>query len=97
MADASWAETISMGKLDLLREMKELYRPPSDRAVMVEVPELTYLMIDGEGDPSSSREYHAAVEALFAASYALKFVVKRGQSGIDNKVIPLEGLWWATT
>ncbi len=34
------------------------------------------------------------MEALYSLSYALKFMVKKGQ-GIDYAVLPLEGLWWA--
>lgn len=44
-----------MAKLDLLKELKDLYRPPSDHPVLVEVPELRFLMIDGEGDPTRRR------------------------------------------
>jgi hypothetical protein len=83
-----------MAKLDLLRELKDLYRPPSDHAVLVDVPTLSFLMIDGEGDPNISPDYRAAIEALYAASYTLKFKVKRGETGLDYKVMPLEGLWW---
>ena len=56
---------------------------------------MTYVMIDGEGDPNTSKEYATAVEALFAVSYAIKFMVKKGPSATDYSVMPLEGLWWA--
>ncbi len=52
-------------------------------------------MIDGVGDPNTSPEYKAAVEALFTVSYTLKFMVKRGTVAVDFGVMPLEGLWWA--
>ena len=45
--------------------------------------------------PNTAQEYKDAVEALYAVSYALKFMVKKGESGIDYGVMPLEGLWWA--
>jgi hypothetical protein len=89
------AGEVTMVKLDLVKKLSDLYRPPSDRAVLVEVPEMRYLMIDGEGDPNTSSDYSAAVQALYAASYALKFKVKRDEASVDYKVMPLEGLWWA--
>jgi hypothetical protein len=83
-----------MDKIDLKREMKELYRPSASKVVGVEVPKMRFLMLDGQGDPNTSQEYGDAVEALFAASYALKFAVKKERE-IDYGVMPLEGLWWA--
>ena len=35
-----------------------------------------------------------AIEALYSLSYAIKFMVKKGDLGIDYGVLPLEGLWW---
>ena len=70
--------------------------PPSAReAVIVEVPAMNYLMLDGTGDPNTSPLYQAAVEVLFSLSYTLKFMVKKGPLAIDYGVLPLEGLWWA--
>jgi hypothetical protein len=54
-----------------------------------------FLMIDGEGDPNTAESYSNAIEALYSLSYALKFMVKKGEWGIDYGVMPLEGLWWA--
>lgn len=56
---------------------------------------MSFLMIDGKGDPNASQEFQDAVEALYSLSYALKFMIKKGESGIDYGVMPLEGLWWA--
>jgi hypothetical protein len=61
----------------------------------IEVPELRFLMVDGHGDPNRSERYQQAVQALYAVSYALKFALKK-QFGLDWRVGPLEGLWWAT-
>jgi hypothetical protein len=41
-------------KLDLRRELKTLYAPPAGRPVLVDVPELSFLMVDGEGDPRAA-------------------------------------------
>jgi hypothetical protein len=82
-------------KVDLKKELKHLFLPPSNAVVQVEVPEMRYLMVDGAGDPNGSQPFQAAVEVLFALSYALKFMVKKGPQAVDYGVMPLEGLWWA--
>lgn len=72
-----------------------MYHPSAKEVVQVDVPKISYLMIDGEGDPNTSTAYQAAVEALFALSYFIKFMAKKGTIAIDYGVMPLEGLWWA--
>ena len=84
-----------MEKIDLKKELKHLYQPSAKEVVQVDVPMLNFLMIDGEGDPNTAQAYSDAVETLFAVSYAIKFMVKRGPSAVDYGVMPLEGLWWA--
>ena len=84
-----------MAKRDLKKELARLYNPSAKEAVLVDVPEMHFLMVDGEGNPNTSRNYAEAVEALFAASYALKFAVRKGPLAVDYGVLPLEGLWWA--
>lgn len=80
---------------DLKRELKHLYHASARAVVRVDVPPLRYLMVDGAGDPNTTPAYAEAVEALFSVSYTAKFMVKRGPLGLDYKVMPLEGLWWA--
>lgn len=84
-----------MAKIDLKRELKHLYKPSARSVMTVEVPEMRFLMIDGQGDPNSSPAYAEAVEALFSVSYTAKFDVKRSSTPVDYSVMPLEGLWWA--
>jgi hypothetical protein len=83
-----------MGKLDLKKDLKHLYQASAKEIVQVDVPAFNFLMVDGEGDPNTSKEYAQAVEALFTVSYAIKFMVKKTRA-IDYAVMPLEGLWWA--
>ncbi|GIG85489.1 GyrI-like domain-containing protein [Plantactinospora endophytica] len=83
-----------MTKSDIKRDRKDLYAPRAGRFELVEVPELPYLMVDGEGDPNTSTAYQDAVTALYSVSYAVKFASKR-QLGRDYVVAPLEGLWSA--
>lgn len=79
-------------KLDLRKQLRSLYDVPSE-PVLVEVPPMSFLMIDGAGDPNGSEEYRQALEALFGLSYTLKFRMKKA-GGPDYGVLPLEGLWW---
>jgi hypothetical protein len=82
-----------LSKIDLKKDLKHLYSPPSGFSV-VDVPPLQFLMIDGHGDPNTAPEYAQAVEALFAVAYKAKFLSKK-RAGQDYAVMPLEGLWWA--
>jgi hypothetical protein len=82
-----------MAKIDFKKELKHLYNPSVKKVEIVDVPKMNFLMIDGFGDPNTAQEYKDAVEALFAVSYALKFMVKK-EKGVDYGVLPLEGLWW---
>lgn len=84
-----------MKKIDLKKELKHLYQPSAKEVVQVDVPTMNFLMVDGKGDPNTSQEYCEAIEALFAVSYTVKFMVKKGPLAIDYGVMPLEGLWWA--
>ena len=74
------------------QDCKTLYFPPP-KPVLVDVPVLNYLMIDGHGDPNNNPEYQAVVETLFSLSYTLKFAIKKTE-GFEYAVYPLEGLWW---
>jgi hypothetical protein len=81
-------------KIDLRKELKHLYNASSKQIAVVDVPDMNFLMIDGQGDPNTSVAYRDAVESLFAVSYTLKFMVKKGEQAVDYAVMPLEGLWW---
>ncbi len=83
-----------MTKIDLTKQHGQLYRPSAADFAVVEIPPITYLMVDGHGDPNSSPAYAQAVEALYAVSYRTKFISK-AELGRDYVVAPLEGLWWA--
>ena len=84
-----------MDKINFLKQYKDLYSPPSKEVVEVEVPSFNFFMIDGSGNPNTSKEYQEAIETLYSVSYTLKFMVKKGKQAIDYGVLPLEGLWWA--
>jgi hypothetical protein len=83
-----------MTKVDFKRELKEFYRPSAKAFSIVDVPEMTFLMIDGHGNPNNSPRYQAAVQALYGIAYAVKFLLKQDDGSPDYVVPPLEGLWW---
>jgi len=80
-------------KIDLKKQLKDLYNPPSKEPVFIDVPVFNYLMVDGRGLPDGP-DAAAAIEALYAVAYTLKFTIKKEQA-IDYGVMPLEGLWWS--
>ena len=88
-------EEVELPATDRLQELRELYAPSAESRI-VDVPEMAFVMVDGHGDPNTAPAYRAAVEALFAVSYAAKFAVKRAPTGVDFAVMPLEGLWWTS-
>jgi hypothetical protein len=75
-------------------QIASLYKATTTPQI-IEVPELTFLMIDGQGDPNTSPDYQDAIQTLYGLSYALKFALRR-PDGTTYGVSPLEGLWWAT-
>jgi hypothetical protein len=83
--------------LDWKKDLKQLYFPPTSEAVVVDVPDLRFLMVDGEGDPNTAAAFPQAIEALYSMSYTLKFSFKKEDPQKDFKVGPLEALWWNTS
>jgi hypothetical protein len=82
-----------MSKVDFKKELKTLYQPSSKTVEMVDVPRMSFVMIDGAGDPNKAQAYQEAIEALYSLSYAIKFMIRKERE-IDYGVMPLEGLWW---
>ncbi len=83
-----------MEKIDLKKQYSNLYKASAKKPEIVTVPQLKYLMVDGFGDPNSSKMFQDAIEALYSVSYTLKFMYKKREESIDYAVMPLEGLWW---
>lgn len=83
-----------MQERDYVKEQTQLYNPSSETPEIVEVPGMNFLKVDGKGDPNASPEFMEDVDALFAASYAIKLAVKEVEPEKDFAVFPLEGLWW---
>ncbi len=83
-----------MRSYDVKRERRDLYAPRPGRFTVVDVPEMSFLAVDGSGDPNTAAAYREAVEALFTASYAVRGLA-RETLGRVHTVAPLEGLWTA--
>ncbi len=79
-------------RIDLKKDRKDLYQPGRADFAEVDVPAMTYLAIDGHGDPNTSPAYAAAGAALYTAGYATRAAYKE-RTGADFVVGPLEGLW----
>jgi hypothetical protein len=75
------------------RKSERVLYAPGALPVLVDVPDLHFLMIDGEGAPDVSKGYQQAVEALYGVAFAMRFALKR-EADLDHPVMPLEGLWW---
>jgi hypothetical protein len=84
-----------MEKTDYKERLKHLYGPSVKKVEIVEVPQMNFLMVDGQGDPNTAQSFSDAIEALYPVSYTLKFMVKKGKTAVDYGVLPLEALWWA--
>lgn len=83
-----------MIKIDFKKELSELYNPKKKVFSQVKVPKMKFFMIDGKGDPNTSKEYAHAIQVLYSVSYTLKFMCKN-ELDKDYGVPPLESLWWA--
>jgi hypothetical protein len=83
-----------MEKLDLKKHYRSLYSAPRGTFAIIDVPPLSYVQLDGEGDPNSAETYRTGVGWLYSVSYAMKFAAK-AELGRDYVVGPLEALWWA--
>jgi hypothetical protein len=83
-----------MEKFDYKKQMKALYFPGTKQPVLVEVPEMGFVMVDGSGDPNTSPLFQDAMQTLYGISYTVKFMLKNQQTR-DYVVFPLEGWWWA--
>ncbi len=84
-------------KIDYKKEYKYLYMPKQKPAV-IEVPEISFIMIDGVGNPNDEDgEYSKAVGLLYALSYTIKMSKMSSDKPdgyFEYVVPPLEGLWW---
>lgn len=75
--------------IDYKTTEKEFYQPRTTPSI-IDVPKMTFITVDGKGDPNTNEEYTAAVELLYGLSYAIKMSNK---TVLEYVVPPLEGYW----
>lgn len=86
-----------MSSFDFKKAYKDLYLPKQVPQI-IDVPEMTFAMIEGYGNPNEEGgAYQSAVGALYAIAYTIK-MSKKGKEVpdgyFDYVVPPLEGFWW---
>ncbi|MFE4055260.1 GyrI-like domain-containing protein [Streptomyces sp. NPDC059096] len=79
---------------DIKKERRDLYSGRRDRFEIVDVPRMSFLTADGHGDPNTSADYRAVVEALYTTAYAVRAIARK-ELDRTHTVGPLEGLWSA--
>ncbi len=85
-----------INKIDYKKELKHLYTPSHKQPEIIDVPEMKFIMLNGEGNPNTSEDYQNAIQVLYGLSYTLKFMFKKDpDQPFDYTVLPLEGLWYA--
>lgn len=86
-----------MTKLDYKKKYKDLYQP-SAKPSIIEVPQMLFIAVDGEGNPNTCSEYKEAIEILYGLSFTIKMSKMSGsqpEGYFEYVVPPLEGLWYA--
>ena len=67
-------------KLDYKKAFPDLYAPKQAPA-LVEVPPMTFIMVDGKGDPNEEGgSYQQAVGLLYGLTFAIKMSRKSGDA-----------------
>ncbi len=75
------------------KKLMELYQPGTEEFTLVDVPELPFAMIDGEGSPDHDAVADA-VKSLFTAIYPIRREARErmGKAFVEP---PVEVLYWA--
>jgi len=96
MATAVRIDAATASGADLKKALTPFLRPPRE-PVLVDIPELGYLMIEGHGAPEESAtqpstEFQQSFQAIYPVVYTIKFRLKR--DGLVMPILPLEALWF---
>ena len=84
-----------MGPVDFKKLDKKLYSAGTE-PVLVHVPKMPFLMIDGHGDPNTRPDFQTGIEILYTLSYDIRMSPKKNAEPpgyYPYVVAPLEGLW----
>ena len=80
-----------MKKIDHKIVFKEIYTPRKGQIRMIDIPEMSFLMVDGQGHPNETM-FQQAAQTLYTVAYTLKFMI-REETRIDYRVMPMEVIW----
>ena len=75
------------------KRLKELYLPPELQFTLVDIPVISYMVVDGEGNPEC-KAFKVAVKWVFSLAHLIKPLIKE-RMGKNFKEPPLECLFWA--
>jgi hypothetical protein len=81
---------------DDLRKQLKPYLTAKAQPLLIRVPTIRYLRIEGRGHPEKGQEFQESVGALYTLAYTLKFSLKKASRPREVPVMPLQTLWWIT-
>jgi hypothetical protein len=73
-------------------DFASLYRARRGQVDFVDVPGAAFVVVDGAGEPGGA-DFATALSALYPVAYGVRFALR--DRGVDEKVSPLEALWWS--
>lgn len=82
-------------KYEWRKNDKELYLPKT-KPTLIEIPRMSFFVINGKGNPNTSLSFKQAIGALYSLSYSIKMLPKGGAMPVgyfEYSVFPLEGVW----
>lgn len=65
-------------KLDYKKEFPDLYLPKK-KPVLIDVPEMVFIQVEGSGNPNTSAAYADALAVLYGLSFGIKMNLKFGR------------------
>ena len=77
------------------KDEKNLYIA-SKKPVILNIPKMKYISVEGSGNPNNNIEFSNNIEALYSLSYGIRMMPKSGYTPKDYYeyvVYPLEGIW----
>ena len=79
-------------KFDFKKEYKDLYHPKTT-PTLIDVPPIRFIMVDGKGDPNTSKDYAEALELLYGLSFSIKMSKMSDAlpAGYFDYVVPAPG------
>lgn len=73
-------------------DVRALYTARAGSVTVIDVPELLFASVEGSGAPSAGG-FQRAVPLLYTLAYGVRFAARA--RGVDERVSPLEALWWS--